>query len=114
MSGLRMVTSRLAVACLGALGVAVAVTPNAADAALPPQFQRVKEFRAILDDATIAKAFGAANPIDRIERTENAHYQVSSARCVMDVTLVSTDTKRSKPWYGAWSFAVKSGPLVCR
>jgi hypothetical protein len=87
---------------------------SSAHAALPAQFERVKEIRAILDDAEVTKAFGPAHPIDKIERVENAHYEVSSGTCVMQVNLVSDPTvKHPAVWYGAWAFAVKAGPLVC-
>ena len=51
---------------------AVMLLSAAADAATPPQYQRPKEMRAILDDAKVLGAFDVAHPIDGIERVEPA------------------------------------------
>jgi hypothetical protein len=86
-----------------------------ADAATPPQYERPKEMRAILDDAKVLAAFDAAHPIDGIARVEPAHYRVSSGKCIMDVTLVDDPAAKRPPHtYGSWAFVVKAGPLSCK
>lgn len=112
MSGSTMTISSARGLCVVA---ALAMISSSANAALPPQFQRVKEIRAILDDPAVARAFDLTHPIDKIERIENAVYQVSSGTCIMRVALVSDTTdKRPATRYGSWAFSVKAGPLICQ
>jgi hypothetical protein len=96
--------------------VSAAVLVSAtANAAVPPQYRRPKEIRAILDDAKVLATFDASHPIDRIERIENAHYRVGSGTCFMDVGLVDDPAVKHPPnWYGAWAFVVQAGTLTCR
>lgn len=115
MFNLGIAISRATRLSLGLLGSTLALASGPADAALPPQFERVKEMHAILDDVAVGKAFGLNHPIDKIERVETARYLVSSGPCVMQVDLVSDTTAKhpAGPWYGAWAFTVKAGPLIC-
>lgn len=86
-----------------------------AEAATPPQYQRPKEMRAILDDAKVLRTFDATRPIERIERVEPARYRVSSGNCSMDVSLVDDPAIRRPPhWYGSWAFVVQAGSLSCK
>lgn len=115
MSRLVTARSRASTLRLGVLATALVVAGTAAHAALPPQFQRVKEIRAILDDTAVTKAFDLTHPIDKIERVEHALYRVSSGTCAMDVRLESDpDVKHPPGWVGPWAFVVKAGPLVCK
>jgi hypothetical protein len=87
----------------------------AAGAAVPPQYQRPKEIRAILEDAKVLEAFNATHPIEKIERIENAHYRMSSGACFMDIALVDDPSVKHPPnWYGSWTFVVQAGTLICR
>jgi hypothetical protein len=100
---------------LALLASAAVLLSATADAAVPPQYQRPKEIRAILEDAKVLEAFNATHPIEKIERIENAHYRVSSGSCVMDITLVDDPAAKHPPnWYGSWAFVVQAGNLTCR
>jgi|SRR4051794_23928605 hypothetical protein len=94
---------------------AVMLLSAAADAATPPQYQRPKEMRAILDDAKVLGAFDVAHPIDGIERVEPARYRVRSGTCAMDVTLIDDPAVKRPPHsYSTWAFVVKAAPLSCK
>ncbi|HLL29558.1 MAG TPA: hypothetical protein VK403_01050 [Allosphingosinicella sp.] len=87
---------------------ALAAVPAAA--ALPPQYQRMAELRAVLDDGKVAEAFGSA-PIDRIEYVRSDLYRVSAGRCRLDVAIVDRPTPGGIA--GPRRFGVKAGRKVC-
>jgi len=100
---------------LALLAITAMLLSATANAALPPQYQRPKEIKAILDDAKVLEAFNASHPIDKIERIEPARYRVSSGSCVMDVTLVDDPAVKHPPhWVGSWDFVVQAGTLICK
>lgn len=82
-----------------------------ASAALPPQYQRVAEMRAILDDITITDLFGIQRPIERIEYIETDLYRVTSGACHVDVRIV--DKPNVSGMVGPRQFEVEPGVLVC-
>jgi hypothetical protein len=83
-------------------------------AALPPQHQRMAEFRAIVGDGSIARAFGAT-PIDRIERVGRDLYRVEAGDCSLDVAIVSNPNWNPPgPWSGARKFILEPGRAVCK
>ncbi|HEX8625830.1 MAG TPA: hypothetical protein VF782_12260 [Allosphingosinicella sp.] len=84
--------------------------PTSAQSALPPQYQRAAEFRAVAADARIANAFGGA-PIERIEYVGPDLYRVSAGRCRLDVAIVDLPTPPDVA--GGRRFAVKAGRKAC-
>lgn len=93
-----------------ALGAAIlAATPAAA--ALPPNYQRLAELRAVLNLPAVGDAFGL-EPIERIEYAARDLYRVSAGRCHIDVRIVDLPTPRNV--VGARRFAARAGRVVCR
>lgn len=70
-----------------AAGLLLAVASPAAWAALPPEHQRIAEFRAILDSADVMQALAGRSPIDRIEHVAPDRYRVTAGTCVLDVRI---------------------------
>jgi hypothetical protein len=105
---MRTLPRLLALAALFPAALALAAAPAAA--ALPPQYQRMAELRAVLDDDRVAEAFGSA-PIERIEYVRSDLYRVTAGRCRVDVALV--DRPAPAGIAGPRSFAVKAGRKVC-
>jgi hypothetical protein len=81
-----------------------------ADAALPPQYQRAAELKAVVADARVANAFGGA-PIERVEFVRTDLYRVSAGACRLDVAIVDLPTPADVT--GGRRFAVKAGRKVC-
>jgi hypothetical protein len=78
-----------------------------AQAAVPPAWQRVGEFTAVITVA--AKAFGEA-PIDEVERVDENRYQVRAGACSLEVRV--RPKARSKP--GPQTVEATPGPISCR
>lgn len=90
------------------------VLPGPVLAALPPQHQRMAEFRAIVSESSIASRFGTT-PIDRIERIEPNLYRVAAGACSLNVTIVPDPKwKPASPWAGARKFVLAMEQVVCR
>lgn len=83
---------------------------GSADAALPPQYQRAAELKAVVADAHIANAFDGA-PIEWIEFVRRDLYRVSAGRCRLDVAIVDLPTPPGVS--GGRRFAVKAGRKSC-
>ncbi len=69
---------------VASLGLGLAAT--AAQAALPPYWQSVKEIEAIVNDPAVAHAL-EPNMIDRIETLSPDHFRVGAGRCHADVRI---------------------------
>lgn len=93
---------------LGALALLSASLP--AGAALPPQYQRVAEIKAILDNAAVVGAF-SGRPIDRVEWVAPDQYRVTAGGCVLDVAIVGKPLPPGM--VGARRFDVEPGTLDC-
>ncbi len=89
-------------------GTALAAMP--ALSALPPQYQRAAELRAVAADPRVANAFGG-DPIERLEYVRRDLYRVSAGACRLDVAIVDLPTPADVA--GARRFAVKAGRKVC-
>jgi len=96
---------------LGAL-CAAALTATPAAAALPPQYQRLAELRAVLNHPGVTGAFGVSEPIERIEYVRTDLYRVSAGRCHLDVRIVDLPTPRNV--VGGRRFEARPGQRVCR
>jgi len=99
------IISGLAALCLAGL----AAMP--ASAALPPNYQRLAELRAVLALPAVGTAFGI-EPIERIELVRPDLYRVSAGRCHLDVRIVDLPTPRNV--VGARRFEARAGRTVCR
>lgn len=93
---------------IAALAVAGAALP--AVAALPPEWQRVAELKAILDDAAVVKAFDGS-AIDRVEYVRRDLYRVTAGECFLYVTIVGKPMPNGM--VGARRFDVVAGKVDC-
>ena len=91
-----------------ALAAALATCP--AMAALPPQFQRLAELRAVLANDDVAYAFGAT-PIDSVTFVRTDLYRVTAGRCHVDARIVGLPMPNNM--VGARRFEVRAGQRVC-
>jgi hypothetical protein len=83
---------------------------TAASAALPPQYQRLAELRAVLAHGEVARAFGST-PIDRVEYVRNDLYRVTAGRCHLDVAIIGLPMPRGVA--GPRRFEARPGQKVC-
>ena len=90
---------------------AAALTALPAHAALPPNYQRLAELRAVLDLPAVGTAFGL-EPIDRIDYVATDLYRLSAGRCHLDVRIVGLPMPRGM--VGARRFEARAGRRVCR
>ena len=84
----------------------------AAQAALPPKYQRIAELRAVLDHPGMAEAFPGQQMIDRIQYVRTDLYRVHSGRCHVDAAIVGLPIPSGM--VGARRFEVRPGRRVCR
>lgn len=91
------------------LGAVLAAVP--AQAALPPQYQRLAELRAVLDHPGVTGAFGVGEPIERVEYVRPDLYRVSAGRCHLDVQIVGLPMPRGM--VGGRRFEARPGRRVC-
>ena len=94
---------------LAALGAAILAAMPAA-AALPPQYQRLAELRAVLNHQGVSAALDG-RPIDRIGYVRPDLYRVSAGRCHVDVAIVGLPMPRGM--VGARRFEARPGRRVC-
>ena len=99
---------RLAPAALAAALILAAVP---ASAALPPNYQRLAELRAVLNHPAVGREFGMDGPVERIEYIRHDLYRVSGGRCRMDVAIVSLPMPRRVA--GPRRFEARPGKKVC-
>ncbi|MGV2979567.1 hypothetical protein ACERNI_05080 [Camelimonas sp. ID_303_24] len=82
-----------------------------ARAALAPNYQRLAELRAILEDPAVIAAFGVA-PIDSIARVGPDSYLVASEACQLPVRIMGQPLPAGM--VGARRFSVSAGKPACR
>lgn len=92
---------------LAALGAA-ALAAVPAGAALPPNYQRLAELRAVLAHPGVAGAFGTEQPIDRVRPDL---YRVTAGSCHVDVTIVDLPTRADQA--GPRRFEARPGEKIC-
>ena len=90
---------------------ASALAASPAAAALPPNYQRLAELRAVLALPEVGTAFGI-EPIERIVYAGPDLYRLSAGRCHLDVRIVDLPTPRNV--VGGRRFAARAGRRVCR
>ena len=93
---------------LASAAPALAATPAAA--ALPPQYQRAAEIKAVVSEPRVANAFGGA-PVERVEYVRRDLYRVSAGACRLDVAIVDLPTPPDVS--GGRRFTVRPGRKVC-
>ena len=95
-------------------GVAAILFTVPALAALPPQYQRAAELKAIIDNAEIPAAFPEGKPIDRVEFVSPDLYRVTAGNCSLEVKIAdkpaSADTP---PMVGPRQFELSIGKVEC-
>ena len=95
--------------CLaGAIALTLAAAPAAA--ALAPNYQRLAELNAALNDSGVAAAFGMT-PIDRVEYLSPDLYRATAGRCHVDVRIVGLPMPRNM--VGARRFETRAGRRIC-
>ncbi|MFM5908243.1 MAG: hypothetical protein ACKOPO_11775 [Novosphingobium sp.] len=94
-----------------AAALALAFSAGAAQAALPPKYQRLRELQAILEAPGVASGFPDDQPIARVEFVSPDRYRVTSPRCAMIVAIVSDPSAPAMP--GPRRFLVKPGKAEC-
>lgn len=94
-----------------AIGLAVLLA-SPAFAALPPQYQRQAELRAIIDNSEIIDVFGF-DGISSIEHIEPDLYRVTGGACTLDVTIKDTPNTHDAGWVGPREFTTVPGKPVC-
>ncbi|MBV9860497.1 MAG: hypothetical protein JO038_10410 [Alphaproteobacteria bacterium] len=95
---------------IGALILCLSAAVSAS-AALPPQYERLAELRAILNDPTIVDLFDITHPIDKIELMAPDLYRVSGGGCHVDVSV--KDAAKPEPIPGPRSFVLLATALIC-
>jgi hypothetical protein len=84
---------------------------TAATAALAPNYERLRELEAILQNQELIQKLGIQS-ITSIEAAGDATYTVRTATCTVVVTLVSTPN--APPLLGPWQFTIQIGEPQCR
>ena len=92
----------------GAAALALGAAPAAA--ALAPNYQRLAELNAVLNNSGAATAFGMT-PIDRVEYAGPGLYRVTAGRCHVDVRIVGLPMPRGM--VGARRFETRPGQRIC-
>src|SRR5947208_6042008 len=82
-----------------------------APAALAPNYQRLAELRAVLDNDGVIAVAGTMPPIDRIEYIGPDLYRISAGRCHLDARIV--DLPVPPGVVGGRHFAVRPGLRIC-
>jgi len=86
------------------------VWAGAVSAALAPNYERLRELEAILENQELIQKLGI-QPIVGIEATGDSTYTVRTANCTLVVTLVSTPN--APPILGPWQFTIHVGDPRC-
>ena len=100
---------RSSVRLVALAAAALAAVP--ASAALPPNYQRLAELRAVLNHPAVGSAFGMDGPVERVEYVRPDLYRVSSGRCRMDVAIHGLPMPRGMA--GPRRFEARPGRKVC-
>lgn len=90
----------------------VALGAAAANAELPPKYQRIAELRAVLDHPGVANAFPGQAMIDRVQYVRADLYRVHSGRCHVDAAIVGLPMPDGV--VGGRRFEVRPARRVCR
>jgi hypothetical protein len=109
-----MTAFRFGKGLLAAAGTAVLLMPAAAQAALPPYWQRLREIQAILDSNDLDQKL-QGRPIDRIERPGDDLYRIQAGPCTLDVRIIDDPPVSTRPAMpGPRRFHIETGTPACR
>ncbi|MBN8499758.1 MAG: hypothetical protein J0M19_01235 [Sphingomonadales bacterium] len=92
-------------------GLVTVLAASAAQAALPPKYQRQRELEAIITDRGVISAFPDGELIQQIRWVAIDLYRVRSLRCTVDVRIVDDPSAPAMP--GPRKFLVKPDKAVC-
>lgn len=84
-----------------------------AAAALPPQYQRQAELRAIIENMDVVDAFGFEG-IEAIVEVEPDRWNVRSGHCVLEVRIEDVPDSHGEGWVGPRQFKVVVGEKTCK
>ncbi|HEY5723542.1 MAG TPA: hypothetical protein VIT45_14600 [Allosphingosinicella sp.] len=90
---------------------AAALAAVPAIAALPPNYQRLAELRAVLDHPAVGREFGMDSPVERIEYVRPDLYRVSGGGCRMLVAIHGLPMPRDTA--GPRRFEARPGRKEC-
>ena len=96
---------------LAGLLLGLALWPSEAIGALAPQYQRLAELRAILNDPKVTDRFDINHPIDRVEWVTPDLYRVTGGACHLDIAI--HDQPRSQPIAGPRAMVLVPSALTC-
>lgn len=96
---------------LSASAAVILIVTTAATGAMPPQYQRAKEFGAAIDAA--ARVLTVLDLIDRVEYSGEDKITVRAGRCVVLVDIVDTPTAVGPGAVGARSFEARVKSRSC-
>ena len=83
-----------------------------AQAALPPEYQRIREFEAVLASHEIVDRL-KYEPIEAVEYVRTDLYRVTAGACSVEVRIVSDPAPEEEGWVGPRPFHVEVGEAVC-
>ena len=72
---------------------ATVLAASAAQAALPPTAESLRRFTAITQSSDVYDVLGAVNEVTSINSLGNGNYEVVTATCVLEVTVVPKITE---------------------
>lgn len=102
-----------------ALGLAIAIAAVGvlpmlpAEAALPPEHQRIREFQAILTSDAVLSTL-RYEPIEMIRYAAPDLYEVHAGFCWLEVRIVNDPSFDPEPgWAGPRQFIIELGETMC-
>lgn len=105
---------RHSIAAAGMTALLLLTAATEARAALPPYWQRLREFQAILDSNELSEKL-QGHPIDRIERPADDLYRIQAGPCTLDIRIVDDPAASTKPAMpGPRNFHIEAGKAACR
>lgn len=84
------------IAAAGVTALLLLTAAIAAQAALPPYWQRLREIQAILDSNELSDKL-RGNPIERIERHGDDLYRIEAGPCTLDIRIVDDPAGSTQP-----------------
>ncbi len=83
-------------------------------AVLAPNYQRLAELKAILNEPAVVSAFDVYHPIERVEFVQQDLYRVTAGSCHLDVAITNKPAdSNGAPRVGPRQFVVKAGKRTC-
>ena len=83
-----------------------------ASAALAPEYQRIREIDAIVNNGEVMDALGNGEPFDKVEYIARDRYRVTAGNCSVEVRIAD-DPDRDREVAGARQFVMFVGEAKC-